>query len=171
MLVLLFVLGAVGMRFLPHAWNFTPVVAMLLLAGCYMKTKQLWIPVAALMASDFALNLWVYHAAGGMDQYFTWSAWLVVLGLALLGLKNRVGVARLVGTAVGSSTLFFLISNFGVWFSGTMYPHTLSGLGTCYLMGLPFYRSAAAGDLLYTAAFFGLYELAQQRLQARAEAA
>jgi len=33
MLVLLFVLGAVGMRFLPHAWNFTPVVAMLLLAG------------------------------------------------------------------------------------------------------------------------------------------
>ncbi|HWG36383.1 MAG TPA: DUF6580 family putative transport protein [Terriglobales bacterium] len=171
MLIILFVLGAVGMRFLPHAWNFTPVVGMLLLVGCYMKAKQLWIPIAALVASDFALNIWVYRTPGGVDQYLTWGAWLVVLGLALLALKNRVKVTRLLGTTVAASTLFFLISNFGVWLGGTLYPRTLAGLGTCYFMGLPFYRSAALGDLLYTAAFFGLYSLAEHRLQARAAAA
>ncbi|MGH9394001.1 MAG: DUF6580 family putative transport protein, partial [Terriglobales bacterium] len=50
MLILMFILGGVGMRFLPHAWNFTPVIAMLLLAGCYMKARQLWVPIVALMA-------------------------------------------------------------------------------------------------------------------------
>ncbi|MGH9394360.1 MAG: DUF6580 family putative transport protein, partial [Terriglobales bacterium] len=131
----------------------------------------LWVPIVALMASDFALNLWVYHAPGGVDQYFTWSAYFVVLGLTLLALKHKVKLPRLLGAAVASSALFFLISNFGVWFSGTLYPRTWAGLGTCYAMGLPFYRSAAIGDLLYTAAFFGLYALAQQKLQARAAVA
>ncbi|HUX66144.1 MAG TPA: DUF6580 family putative transport protein [Terriglobales bacterium] len=171
MLIVLFVLGAVGMRFLPHAWNFTPVIAMLLLAGNYMKARQLWLPIAALMASDFALNLFVYHAPGGLDQYFTWAAYLVVLGLALVALKGKVRMPALVGTTLASSTLFFLISNFGTWFGSQLYPHTWSGLATCYLMGVPFYRNAALGDLLYVAVFFGLYAWLQQRHWARASAA
>lgn len=168
MLMVAFVLGAVAMRFLPHAWNFTPVVAMLLLAGCWMQAKQLWIPLVALMASDFALNLWVYHYPTAADQYFTWAAYLVVLGLALLALKGRVRLGRLAGVTVASSTLFFLVSNFGVWLAGTMYPHTLSGLGACYIAGIPFYRNAAVGDLLYVAVFFGLYALIAQRQTAPA---
>lgn len=167
MLILWFVLGAVAMRFLPHAWNFTPVIAMLLLAGCFMKAKQLWIPVVALVASDFALNVWVYHVSGGADQYFTWAAYLVVLALTLVALKGRVKLLALIGTALASSTLFFLISNFGVWVAGAMYPHTLSGLVTCYLMGVPFFRNAAVGDLLYTGVFFGLYAVIAQQLQQR----
>lgn len=167
MLIILFVVGAVAMRFLPHAWNFTPVIAMLLLAGVFMKAKQLWIPIAALIASDVALNVWVYHVSGGADQYFTWAAYLVVLALALFALKGRVKVPALLGTALASSTAFFLISNFGVWVAGEMYPHTLSGLATCYLMGVPFFRNAAIGDLLYTAAFFGAYALIEQQLRQR----
>lgn len=171
MLIVLFVLGAVAMRFLPHAWNFTPVIAMLLLAACYMKSKHLWVPVVALVGSDFALNLFVYHAPGGLDQYFTWGSYLVVIGLALLALKGRVGVGRLIGTTVASSTLFFLISNFGVWVTGEMYPHTLSGLATCYALGVPFYRNAAAGDLLYAGAFFALYAWLQRRQEQALHAA
>lgn len=171
MLMMLFVLGAVAMRFLPHAWNFTPVVAMLLLAAVWMKPKQLWIPVVALMASDFALNIWVYKTSGGLDQYFTWASYLVILGLALVALKGRVRVPALIGTSVASSTLFFVISNFGVWVTGEMYPHTLAGLMTCYTMGIPFYRNAAIGDLLYVGAFFGLFAVLHQRQTARALAA
>lgn len=170
MLIIGFVLAAVAMRFLPHAWNFTPVVAMLLLAGAWMKGKQLWIPLAALFASDFALNVWVYHYPTRADQYFTWAAWLVVLGLAVGLLKGRVGAGRVAGTTVASSALFYVISNFGVWLTGTLYPLTLAGLGTCYVAGLPFYRNAAIGDLLYAAAFFGLYAMIQQRQLARATA-
>ncbi|MGH9417146.1 MAG: DUF6580 family putative transport protein [Terriglobales bacterium] len=171
MLIIWFILGAVAMRFMPHAWNFTPVIAMLLLAGCYMKARRLWIPIVALMASDFALNLWVYHAPGGLDQYFTWSAYFVVLALALMLLKGKVRIPALLGTTVASSTLFFLISNFGTWIGSEMYPHTLSGLATCYWMGIPFYRNAAAGDLVYVGVLFGLYAFLHERQLARAQAA
>lgn len=171
MLIICFILGAVAMRFLPHAWNFTPVVAMLLLAGCYMKASRLWIPMVALMASDFALNLWVYRTPGGLDQYFTWSAWVAVMVLAVVALKGKVRIPALLATTVAGSTLFFLISNFGVWAGGEMYPHTLSGLAACYWMGIPFYRTAAVGDLVYVGVMFGLYALLHERQLARAEAA
>ncbi|MGH9468651.1 MAG: DUF6580 family putative transport protein [Terriglobales bacterium] len=165
MLILLFVLGAVGMRFLPHWWDFTPVIAMLLLAGCYMKSKNLWVPLIALMASEFALNLWVYHAPGGLDQYFTWGSYLLVLGLALVLLKGKIKIPRLLGTTFLCSTLFFLVTNFGVWLTGLMYPHTWSGLVTCYAMGVPFYRTAAAGDLFYACALFALYAACQAGIE------
>ena len=168
MLIIAFVLAAIGMRFLPHAWDFTPVMAMLLLAGSRMKRRQLWIPVVALVASDFALNLWVYHAPGGADQYFTWAAYLIVLAVASLTLRGSFKVPALAGASLGASTLFFLISNFGVWVTGLMYPHTWAGLVTCFAMGVPFYRNAAAGDLVFTAAFFGLYALIEQRLRVAA---
>ena len=171
MLILAFVVAAVAMRFLPHVWNFTPVVAMLLLAACHMKPKYLWAPIAALMASDFALNLWVYHTPGGLDQYFTWAAWLVVLGLGMAELRGKsTGIARLAGTTVASSTLFFLISNFGVWVAGGLYPHTWSGLATCFALAVPFFRNAAIGDLVYVGVFFGLYALIEHRQLARATA-
>ena len=171
MLILGFVLAAVTMRFLPHAWNFTPVIAMLLLAGARMKRSQLWIPIAALVASDFLLNIVVYHAPGGADQYFTWAAYLMVLALAVFALSGRTRLAALAGTTIASSTIFFAVSNFGVWASGMLYPHTWSGLLTCYAMGVPFFRNAAAGDLLYTAAFFGLYEFLSHHLRSRVASA
>jgi hypothetical protein len=37
-----------------------------------------------------------------------------------------------------------------------MYPKTLSGLMTCYFAGVPFFRQAIAGDMLFAAAMFGL---------------
>jgi hypothetical protein len=39
----------------------------------------------------------------------------------------------------------------------------MGGLITCYGMGVPFFRSAALGDLLYAGAFFGVYALLTQR--------
>ena len=41
-----------------------------------------------------------------------------------------------------------------------MYPKTLAGLVTCYAAGLPFFRRALAGDMLFTAVMFGLPAIA-----------
>jgi uncharacterized protein DUF6580 len=37
-----------------------------------------------------------------------------------------------------------------------MYAKTVAGFMTCYAAGLPFFRRTLEGDLLYTAAMFGL---------------
>jgi hypothetical protein len=70
----------------------------------------------------------------------------------------RIGASTLIG-----SVSFFLISNFAVWVVWNMYPKTLSGLGLCYVAGLPFFRNAVISDLLFAAAFFGIGYLVSLR--------
>ena len=47
-----------------------------------------------------------------------------------------------------ASTLFFVISNLGVWYF--YYPHNWGGLSTCFVLAIPFFVNAIAGDLFYT---------------------
>ena len=56
-------------------------------------------------------------------------------GSALL---RRVTTLRVVAGVLASATSFFLLSNFMVWASGGLYPHSVAGLASCYAAGIPF---------------------------------
>lgn len=56
-----------------------------------------------------------------------------------------------------ASFLFFLISNFGVWFF--WYPRTIAGLMTCYTLALPFYRNTLLGDVFFGGIIISLSKL------------
>ncbi len=60
------------------------------------------------------------------------------------------------------SVLFFVLTNFGVWAVGTFYPKTMSGLVTCYVVAIPFFRNTLAGDFAFTALLFGGFALAER---------
>src|SRR5215470_8581736 len=158
MLAYLYVIIAVAFRLVPHpqSWNFTPVAASLLFFGARGSRRQVWIPVAALIASDLVLNRFVYHAATDFSFLFTfaWYAGMILLGRAVLG--SRTTVARVVGASLAASISFFLISNFAVWALGTMYPHTWAGLLTCFTAAVPFFRGTFAGDIIFSALMFGV---------------
>jgi uncharacterized protein DUF6580 len=157
MLAYLFVVLAavVHVRWIALPFSFTPVLAALLYFGARMPRKQIWIPLAALAASDLYLNRFVYGLAFNADQIITWGFYAAVLLGASYAIKGwspvRIGVS-----ALGASVGFFIVSNFAVWLAGTMYPMTASGLGTCFVAGLPFYRNQLVSDMLFTAAFFGV---------------
>jgi len=153
MLAYLFVIFAVAIRFLPHPWSFTPVAASLLFFGARGSRRQIWVPVALLAASDLALNRFFYAYPFGWDQVvtFLWYAAIVWLGTRL---RDHAKPLPILGASLASSVSFFLISNFAVWASGTMYPKNFGGLMTSYTLGLPFFRQGVEGDLLFTAAMF-----------------
>jgi Family of unknown function (DUF6580) len=157
MLAYVFVLFAVATRLtlLPHPWNFTPVTAALLYFGARGSRRQAWVPLALLIASDLALDKYVYQYAFSWDLFLTWGWYAAVLGLGTVLSKNAKPL-RIAGAAVTGSVSFFLISNFGVWAATAMYVKTVSGLMVCYAAGLPYFRRTLEGDLLYTAAMFGL---------------
>jgi len=67
-------------------------------------------------------------------------------------------------SALGASVIFFIVSNFGVWFSGVMYPKDLSGLVACYVAGIPFFQNTVLGDLFYSAILFGVFELSVRKV-------
>ncbi|HXY04515.1 MAG TPA: DUF6580 family putative transport protein [Terriglobales bacterium] len=154
MLAYLFVLLAIAVRFMPHPWMFTPVAGSLLFFGARGPRRQIWAPVALLIASDLLLNRFVYHYQLVSDQWviFAWYA-------AILWLGTRLGrnpkILTLVGSALASSISFFLITNFTSWWIGTLpYPRNLSGILMSYQLGLPFFRHSVEGDLLFTMVMF-----------------
>jgi hypothetical protein len=153
MLAYVFILFALAVRFMPHPMAFTPVGAALLFFGACRPRRQLWIPLVLLAASDVVLTTMIYRYPFSWDHFVTW-AWYA--GMLWLGssLKQNAGAFRILGSALAGSVSFFLVSNFAVWAAWNMYPRTVAGLLTCYDAGLPFFRHAVAGDLLFTAAMF-----------------
>lgn len=153
MLAYVFVVLAVAVRFLPHPWSFTPVAGALLFFGARGPRRQLWFPFALLAVSDVVLTKFVYTYPFTWDHYVTWAWYAAILWLGT-NLRENQKPVRVIAAALASSTSFFLLSNFAVWAGGTMYPHSWAGLMTSYTLGLPFFRPAIEGDLLFTAAMF-----------------
>lgn len=153
MLAYLFVIIAVVVRFLPHPMAFTPVGAALLFFGARGPRRQMWVPLLLLAASDVVLTTLVYRYPFTWDHFVTWAWYAGMLGLGMT-LRRNAGAIRIMGSALAGSIAFFLVSNFAVWAAWEMYPKTFAGLMTCYDAGLPFFRRALEGDLLFTAAMF-----------------
>jgi hypothetical protein len=47
----------------------------------------------------------------------------------------------------------------------------MDGLIACYVAGIPFLRNGLAGDIVYTAALFGLFEALQYKFSSLKQAA
>lgn len=154
MLAYFFLLLAVGVRFFPHPWMFTPVVGALLFFGARGSRRQLWLPLALLVASDVLLTKLVYHYPFVWDQLviFAWYAAILWLGTRL-GTNPRM--LRVIAASVTSSVSFFLVTNFTSWLVVTLpYPRNFGGVLASYEAGLPFFRHALEGDLLFSVVMF-----------------
>lgn len=170
MLAILFVLFAVGFRFLPHPLAFTPVAAALLYFGARMPRKYVWIPLALLAASDVILTKVVYGYALPADTFISWAWYLaIVLFGGVLAVNTKPW--RVLGAALGASLSFFIVSNFGVWAAWATYPKTAGGLMAAYVAGIPFFRNEVAGDLVFAALFFGIGHLVHARAERRSHVA
>lgn len=146
---------AAMLRLVPHPPNFTPIGAMALFSGAYFGRRALAFvaPLGALVLSDFVLGF--YH---GMATVYAATALIVFIGWFAL---NRISPIRVGLAALASSTLFFIITNFGMWLFSGFYPRTLAGLETCYVAAIPFFQNTIAGDLFYAVLLFGGFRIAE----------
>jgi hypothetical protein len=153
LLAVIIVVFGVLSRLIPHAPNIAAIGALMLFGGAYLPKRVLFLPFLALIISDFFIGFY------GVDMAYVYGSYL--LGL-LIGwwLKSHKKPQFVVGGAILSSALFFIITNFGVWAPpNNWYPHTLEGLMQSYTMALPFFRNSLIGDLSYTILLFGCYEI------------
>ena len=162
-----FLMGAVFSRILPHPWfGFTAVGASLLYFGARRSPRQFFLPVLALAATDYYLTAFAYSYPFHVQDYLvTWAWYLGACGLGWAILRGKITGGRVIGAGLASSTSFFLISNFAVWMGSAVYPHTMGGLGACYLVGLPFYRNDAVATTLLLGVVFGLPVLAKRLVE------
>ncbi|MGD0938676.1 MAG: DUF6580 family putative transport protein [Terracidiphilus sp.] len=157
---------AILTRVVPHpGWlNFTAVGGALLYFGARRPWREMLVPLAALMATDYFLTVYSYHYAFRWQGYvasWAWYAMAMALGLILLHAKTSF-IRGTAATLLGP-TSFFVLSNYAVWASaGSMYPRTLAGLVTCFAAALPFYRNDLLSTAVVVSLAFGVPVLVRQ---------
>lgn len=139
--------------------NVSPIAAMALFAGAQFSDKKLAfiIPFAALLASDFILGM---HST----MIFVYGAFALTV-LVGMSIQKRQTIISVFIAALGTSLMFFLVTNAGVWLMYESYAPGLTGLMEAYIAGIPFYQNTLLGDLFFSAVLFGGYALIKQSYQ------
>jgi hypothetical protein len=181
-LMILMMLATAAYRLLSHNWNATmspenalwnaaPFGAMALLGGIYFSRKYaLWVPLAALAATDLVLNQLMGYPLFHWPRLIDYSAFALI-GLLGFWVRSR-GRETKISAAVATPFAFYLISNFGSWLFGlnlanAPYQKTLAGLAECYAAGLPFLRGTVIGDWAFMAIFVAVVVLVKNTSQER----
>jgi hypothetical protein len=184
LLIIFVVAGAT--RFLPiNDWlsvvsnhpipNFTAIGAIAFMGGALIKNKWLRfvLPLSLLFVTDIIMNAFIYpeYSTGlfydGMLWVYIPFVLSIVLGRVIL---KEQSPGKVVFAGFVSGIVFFLLSNFGVWMSGTMYPKTGAGLMEAYYMGLPFFRNTLMGNMVYGLLIYFAFTLASKRITKQATA-
>lgn len=154
-LILCLLVLAACWRIVPHPDNMTPVMAVALFAGIWLRTPwmRFMSPLAVLLVSDLLLG---FHNT----MLFVYVAMLLPVLMAPL-LRNK-GISTYAGASLVNSLFFFTVTNSGVWLVSGMYSADVAGLVQCFTMAVPFLWKTLAGDLFFTVTFFAAFSLAQQ---------
>jgi len=160
MVLITIVLVAAASRLIPHPPNLASITALALFGGAYFSNKRFafLVPLSALLLSDLVLGFYSH-----MEFVYLSFALTVCIGLFLQSKRSALNIA---GATLASSVLFFVITNFGVWAFGSLYPMTMDGLVACYVAAIPFFKNSLQSDLLSTAVLFGGFTLLERRFSA-----
>ena len=93
----------------------------------------------------------------------------MLIALFSIQILKKVRIERVLIGALGSTLIFFLLSNVGCFIGNTYYAQNFSGLITCYAAGLPFILGTLSGNIFYSIIFFGVFHIAQSKFPALKE--
>ena len=160
----LIVIGAVALRMMLTDFpNVAPITALALFVGMFFEKKYLAfiIPAVVMLISDvfigFHSTMWAVYGAFGLIAF---------VGIYM---QNRINVVSMIGASLGASLLFFILTNFAVWATGSWYPTNFAGLIECYVAGIPYFGRTIISDLLFTGVFVGGFLFAQSKISALAK--
>ena len=150
-------------RVIPHPPNFTPILGMAVFAGAVFDRKifSILIPLLAMILSDLFLG---FHSS--MFIIYFAICLNVVIGIYFI---NKIYYFKICISLITGSLVFFIITNFTVWFSSGMYPYSLEGLLACYTMALPFLQNTIVSTVLYGVGAFFIFDLSNKYLVFRAK--
>ena len=129
-------------RLVPHTPNFTPVIALSLYLPFIFGIWSIPFCILGFAITDYFIG---FHSL----MFWTWGA------LAFTGYTSKFCnkiYSRIVLSFIGALT-FFVISNFGVWISGTLYEISVQGLLNCYIMAIPFFTNTLLSTIFFAVIF------------------
>lgn len=151
-------------RLLPHTADFTPTLAVGLVAGTYLPVGfALFASLSGIFASNIFLpgNSFVGSLIVVVAILFAMICGKLIAKQVTGGKISRK-VTIIFGATISSSLIFFLITNCNFLYNGyANYALNFSGLIQSYVAGIPFFRAQILGDIVYSGALFGVAEFAK----------
>jgi len=131
-------------RLIPHPPNITPIITVAIMSGYLFRNFYLSFLVLAI--SMFISDLFIGFYSNMIFVY---------LGLFLINYifyitKKLINFKNLYFMSILGSLIFFLISNFGVWFTGSLYEKNFAGLILCYYMAIPFFTNTLISTVVFS---------------------
>lgn len=136
--------------------GFSPVIAIALFSGMIIKQRKFSfiLPLLALLVSDLIIH--ALFLAGEFDfagiYSGQWKNYLLLLSVTLIGwLVQAKSYVRVFAGSLIAPTVFYLLSNFGVWLGadGVLYSKDFSGLIQCYVAAIPFYKNGLLASVIF----------------------
>lgn len=166
--ITLLIIAAIATRFLflvdgeSALPNFSAVGAVAIFGACYFRGNfRFIVPLSVLWLSDLILNNVIYSRYYAHFQ-IAGDPWVysgfVLAGIIAYFLMKKSSWPKLLMTSIVTGVIFYLVSNFGVWMSASVYSKDLGGLLQCYAAGIPFFRNTILGNVFYSFVLFGIYE-------------
>ena len=150
--VVLVVLSLLGFltHLIPHDMGITTVGAIGMLSAAYLPRHLVGFPVLISVLFVDAVHGFYAVLAMGLVCF-------AHIGAAYVGrpIFRRVTPITVVGAAIASALVFYLISNLAPMAMG-FYPATPTGWITCYLNAIPFLMRGILANLLFGGAVFGV---------------
>ena len=155
LIALLLILFGIVFRLSPHPANVAPIAAIALFSGVYLTGKwKIFIPIVAMLVSDFFIGFYEWPIL--LTVYGCFAATIAIGALV----KRNKNTGSVIAGSLSASILFFLATNAAVWMvHSETYAPDLSGLLASYTLAIPFFRNTMLGDLFFTGALFGAYEV------------
>jgi hypothetical protein len=137
-------------RIIPHPPNFTPIIAMSIMSGYFFKNYG--VSFTVVLISMLLADVFIGFYQNMFFVYFS----LFLITFFSFKITKKINIKSLFFIGLGSSLLFYLISNFGVWMMGSLYSKNINGLIECYIAAIPFFRNTLLSTIAYSYSCFFL---------------
>tara|TARA_B100001750_G_C15485234_1_gene587882 strand:- start:895 stop:1410 length:516 start_codon:yes stop_codon:yes gene_type:complete len=147
-LVLILVLA----RLIPHPPNFTPIIAAAIMSSYFFKDLKfsLIILIASMFLGDVFIGFY-------KNMFFVYLS-LALITFTFFKISKKINLTNLFVYGFCGSFIFYLISNFGVWFLGDLYVKNLNGLIECYFLAIPFFKNTFFSTIIFSYATLIIYK-------------
>ncbi|MBK8955609.1 MAG: hypothetical protein IPM34_08640 [Saprospiraceae bacterium] len=139
-------------------------MASIIFAALVLRKYLYWVVlILAFWVSDLAINNLIYPKTEFVWITSGFMYLVLIYGLIFIVLKQLSSRIQeplaILFAAMGSSLIFFFMSNLAVWLSTSTYMKDWSGFVYCYIAAIPFFGNEIAGTIFYSSVFFTAYWL------------
>ena len=135
-------------RLIPHPPNFTPIIAVAIMSGYLFR--NIYLSFATLIITMLLADSFI----GFYDNIFFVYVALLFIVYIFYKIGSKINFKNLFLFSIFGSFIFYLISNFGVWYFGSLYEKNFNGLIECYFLAIPFFKNTLISTIIFSYASF-----------------